>query len=366
MGPGTSQYLPNPARAIYVQGAIDAQLVYRVEREIIQLQAQSLNPITVYINSEGGLVTDCVNLIRHLQTVPSGYPPESERCRVITAVTGLAASAAARLLVQGDYALAHPWSRVYFHGGRLLGLEVTAEEAKRMNLSLRRLNTQTALEMAQRIFSRFVFRYQSSTESVIQQTLAGYCEGIQDGLSAAGRSVLDQSHNRAKRYGQLVNQTLNHRSIRSTSKQQNLSKIELEARILKALVDLQVKQNHDRDFLFSDEGWELLSEDATLVFEFVYEAGDSALPTELQMWAQYFLTKEELAALIAKHASTEEIYHVAKPRVAPLWTFVVALCHTLQSGEHDLTAFDAYWLGIVDEVIGSGLPCVRELVEKPA
>jgi hypothetical protein len=39
------------------------------------------------------------------------------------------------------------------------------------------------------------------------------------------------------------------------------------------------------------------------------------------------------------------------------------VCKLLQQSENTLTATDAYWLGTVDEVLGSRLPCARELVE---
>ena len=44
--------------------------------------------------------------------------------------------------------------------------------------------------------------------------------------------------------------------------------------------------------------------------------------------------------------------------------FVVSLFRLLQQGEFYLTPRDAYWLGIVDEVIGdTDLPCPRLLLE---
>jgi hypothetical protein len=46
-----------------------------------------------------------------------------------------------------------------------------------------------------------------------------------------------------------------------------------------------------------------------------------------------------------------------------LWHFVYALCKRLQQSENRLSACDAYWLGIVDEVLGTDLSCVREMVE---
>jgi hypothetical protein len=47
-----------------------------------------------------------------------------------------------------------------------------------------------------------------------------------------------------------------------------------------------------------------------------------------------------------------------------MWSFFVALCHALQEGENDVTAKDAYWLGLVDEVLGEAeLPSMRVVAE---
>lgn len=51
-------------------------------------------------------------------------------------------------------------------------------------------------------------------------------------------------------------------------------------------------------------------------------------------------------------------------KLNPIWWFVVSLSRCLQSGEHTIKPVDAYWLGLVDEVIGSDLPCVRDAYEK--
>ncbi len=42
---------------------------------------------------------------------------------------------------------------------------------------------------------------------------------------------------------------------------------------------------------------------------------------------------------------------------------MVSLCRILQSDDFSLSAEEAYWLGLVDEVQGSGLPNLRELLE---
>jgi hypothetical protein len=41
-----------------------------------------------------------------------------------------------------------------------------------------------------------------------------------------------------------------------------------------------------------------------------------------------------------------------RPVIQPIWLFFVALCHILQERDNVLTAADAYWLGLIDEVIG--------------
>ena len=46
-----------------------------------------------------------------------------------------------------------------------------------------------------------------------------------------------------------------------------------------------------------------------------------------------------------------------------MWHIVVSICRVLQSGEYPLTPEDAYWMGLVDEVVGSQLPCMRTFAE---
>ena len=48
----------------------------------------------------------------------------------------------------------------------------------------------------------------------------------------------------------------------------------------------------------------------------------------------------------------KKLLEINKPILQPMLSFFIALCHALQEGENELTATDAYWLGLVDEVIG--------------
>jgi hypothetical protein len=66
---------------------------------------------------------------------------------------------------------------------------------------------------------------------------------------------------------------------------------------------------------------------------------------------------EKAAALLQEHAS---------PHIEPLWYFTVCLARHLQSGENRLSSTDAYWIGAVDEVVGTSLTGVRHEIERDA
>ena len=72
-------------------------------------------------------------------------------------------------------------------------------------------------------------------------------------------------------------------------------------------------------------------------------------------WPAIFLSADdqaELAAIVDEVERKERQSEKMKTAIRPLWLFFVALCHALQEGENELTATDAFWLGLIDEVIG--------------
>ena len=51
-------------------------------------------------------------------------------------------------------------------------------------------------------------------------------------------------------------------------------------------------------------------------------------------------------------------------RLTPIWFLLVSIGRLLQKGEYELSAEDAYWFGIVDEVYGrEDLLSLREFLE---
>jgi hypothetical protein len=61
----------------------------------------------------------------------------------------------------------------------------------------------------------------------------------------------------------------------------------------------------------------------------------------------------------AKRSTMEQVHE----RLKPFCYFTSAIWQRLQEDENPLTPKDAYWLGAVDEVYDSGLPCLREIIE---
>jgi hypothetical protein len=53
------------------------------------------------------------------------------------------------------------------------------------------------------------------------------------------------------------------------------------------------------------------------------------------------------------------IIKTVSPRLEPLWFLVISLARTLQEGEFPINPEEAYWLGLIDEIVGSKLPSLR-------
>jgi len=114
VGIPNKDYREDCDRAIYLRGVINQSLVDEVLPQINRLRLASVEPITVYIDSPGGSIA-LAETIRRMVKAPH---PDGDECRLITAVIGIAASAAADFLALGDYAIAYPHTQILYHGSR--------------------------------------------------------------------------------------------------------------------------------------------------------------------------------------------------------------------------------------------------------
>ena len=364
----------NPNRAIYVQGLIDQQLVNRLTPEIISLQSQSRDPITIYIDSPGGLVTHMQALLNLLTASNQDF---ADPCHLITVVTTQAASAAADLLSSGDYALAFPESTILYHGLRWHGdMQLTAESTSLLAQHLRANNDSFAMELARKTEFRFMFRFiycrnqfnevRLKYQEKKMTDLDCFLSLISEQLSESANELLQNARQRHGRYTSLLQSVL-HVMKKSDEKSDNKTTPQVEAIQLKAIIDFEVKSNRkNKGWTFETEGIQQLTDDFFLLNEYLRTSRSRRFQNLCVRWSDFLLTDQEIEEIanLPEADRPKKMVEKARPVLRPVWSFFVAFCHALQEGENDLTARDAFWLGLIDEVIGEeGLPSYRMISE---
>lgn len=352
-------FRPNANRAVYVQGVIDQQLVNRLTSRIIFLQSQSREPLTIFIDSPGGHVASMETILKLLKASNQDFAPA---CRLITVVTSRAASAAADLLSSGDYAIAYPDSTLLYHGIRMSQSErpLTAEVTSLLANMLRMSNDSYAMELARKIEFRFMFRFVSSKNNFDEirtnnqqpmSDLECFLAFITDKLSPSAKKVLETAQKRYRRYDALLDFVI--KKSKGVSKANSLPKF--EATQIKAIVDFEIKDRaKDKTWNFQYGGLDRVNDDFFLLNEYLETSQSDRFRRLCSKWG-YFLLSEEESAEIAKapaEKKTELTIKKVGPQLQPVWSFFVALCHALQEGENELNATDAFWLGLVDEIMG--------------
>lgn len=356
-------YRPNPKRAIFIQGKIDAELFARVAPELIRLQSESRDPITIYINSEGGQIFYADSLARLLSASDQDH---SRPCRILTVAIGIAASAAADLLCSGDYAAAHPGAVLVFHGARRSETEITVAVASTIAESIRRTNDRYAIALADKSIRRLGFRYawmhgdfeKHRTATGRRDTdIQCFIGLLSEKLSDNGMRVVRRAQERNERYEALIAH-VSEAAKRSRRFQNSKRPADSEAVIIKSIIDFERIKNRDKAWTYSNGGLRQTTDDFLLVREYLNIYDSEQLRRLCDNWGPYFLSPEDRQEL----DRTEDVdsrrvrmYDMVKPLLRPLWLFFVALCYALQDEDNVLSAEDAFWLGLIDEVIGGSV-----------
>lgn len=361
-------FRPNPDRAVYVHGPIDHQLIYTLTPQIIFLQNKNRSPITVYIDSPGGEVTSMEALLKVLRASNQDAAPP---CRIITIVISSAASAAADLLSSGDYALAMPQSSLLYHGVRTTReIPLTVEDTSLLAQYLRILNETYAMELVQKIENRFMLRFllsknqfQKIREEEQKELTDTQCflDIVNKNLSYEGQKIFATAKSRYGKYEQLL------KTIKKI-KADNKSVAKTEAGRLKAIIDFEVKNNRaNKRWTFRMAGLTQVTDDFFLLNEHLDSAQSERLNRLCSQWGRFSLSvedKSEIDGISDKEGKDKLLIQKVRPLLEPLWAFCVALCHALQGGENRLTAADAVWLGLIDEVMGdTSIPSLRMIAE---
>lgn len=378
MATPSKDFRENPKRAVYILGGIDQQQVYRITPEILRLRSECSDPITVYIDSYGG-ETLCAEDIRSLLYAPD---QDARVCRIITVVTVAAASAAADLLALGDYAIAYHNSWILYHGTRQTSqVALTTEKAESLAKSLKQSNEQFALRLARKAFRRCVFHYGN---------VAGEFEELKKNLAAA--DVTNKDTSELACFAVALARRLtpgNLQSVPITAFKRQLAIVQLndfifskatfksedpmaakQAEVLKLILDYELnRKQNEKDWLLSTGGLLEVEDDFNLFNDYFLGEYRNYLALLIPELGDLFLNDAELQEWKAMAKAEESqrdtwLKEKVEARIHPLWYFVVCLFRLLQQGEFNLTARDAYWLGIVDEVIGAlDLPTQRLILE---
>jgi hypothetical protein len=351
-------------------GEFSDTLVASLVPRILALRHSGTLPITVYINSPGG-DTRCLDTIH---SVLKTSDPDGKRSRVITVVVGYANSAAATLLALGDYVIAYPDSSIHFHGMRFSEEDdITIEKASGMAAWLQAKNDATAIRLAGAFLNRLVVRYDQMKPNFkgIKDSVPNchsdvecFAECIRRRLSAAGQRVVDKAITRWRSIEELSNHV-----FKKVSKLTGKKEIEIEAAILQEIVDFEIQQHAGTEWSLDSDGLAQIVEDYNILRD--YHAGEyqKFVKQITERFSLAFLTAQEVTESKALSSKPEQeqaewILPKIEERIRPFVYFTVSLCRHLHERENAFTARDAYWLGAVDEVYGTKLPCLRKIVEE--
>lgn len=377
MGTPSKDFRENPERAVYVCGEIDERLVHRLTPEVCRLRAGSSNPITAYIDSRGGSTL----AMEHLRALLKTPNADGGSHRLITVATTRAASAAADLLALGDYSIAYPRALIHCHGTRLSADEVTKETAENLAASLQEANEEFALRLAKRVFARMAFHYthlrvefpalreQAARENrgrLMNSDLECFSFAIFRRLSPHLQKLPQEVFDLYESLNEMSAFVLDKVGVVPDEQPWAVT----EANMIRHLLDFELSKSRPGHWTFSGGGFELLASDFRKLADFLFGKHHEALEEHIQSFGVLFLEPDQIRLLETKRAQEPDnasawLKNAVHPVVQPLWYFVVALCRLFQQGENRLTAHDAYWLGLVDEVLGARLPSLRLIAENP-
>ena len=328
--PGDADFTPNPDRAIRVEGQLNEALLERLRPEIIELTARSREPITVFINSRGGLCEVGRCILRLLRRTTED---DARVSRIITVAAPTAQSAAANLLSAGDLAIAFPESSLFYHGTRLQlpEKELTSEWGKLAQV-LPAFHETAAAELAISSVRRFLFIVSAERELFAQHRADRGDPTLTDvecfqailrwKLSPAARKVLELALPLWNSYhGLMLHFQKRLRRGRTVTKA-HLQKLMLHA---------------------------------SIAFEYESHTGGPVWDGGLSRISDHFFF---LNAYFDVARLCEWVAARAEPQTADadpeadyflqFRVFFLALCRALQEGENHITAMDAVWFGLID------------------
>jgi len=349
---------PDPARMVKVTGPLTMAAAGRVAAAVRQLAQSSAAPITLHIRSGGGEVAAFYQLAGEFDTLRC----QGKKCRVFT-LAHEARSAAAYLLLAGHRAYALPHTKVGLHGTRGAlpknGKLVSRETALAIAMHLDRENRTVARILSKHLILRLAARRRellASSAPPPGKTPRDQMENFTLSLAAQldskqAQRLLHQSFERLKLIFALSPLFLHqpHPSGPRTLAAR-------EVKIFQAALAYEFADNRGTKWrLGPTAGAELLM-DYLLAKDFLPGDHLKLVRRLARRFGRDFLSKSAIAQyerLQCQSPSRAEkfLINAALPDALGLWYFTLTLCHRLLAGDLTFSAQDAYWLGLVDEVL---------------
>lgn len=360
----------DPSRAVFIQREINYSLFKEVLPQVVGLRVESTNPITVYLDSPGGDIS-FADLISNLVRCPN---QDGRSCKMITVASGFVASSAADMLALGDYAIAYPFSQILYHGTRHFDEdhEITLEKIPGLAASLRANNEQYAFRLAARMFRRMVFHIIVNLKERIRpgdligpselfnaKQIDGFLGILKERLKAQS-SLLNNTATKQNKFKELV------ATLRAKDGHGGGIDASDQPGLFKHLLDVELSANPGKELIHL---LPVVEDDYVQIRDFFFGRYVRNLTSIISNSGKTFLSPNESEQLKeverkGKKEATMFLLNTVSPRLEPLWFFVVSLCRSLQEGEYPMTAEEAYWCGLVDEVVGTKLPCMRTEVNE--
>lgn len=364
-------FRPNPDRSILIHGLIDDAQVDRLAPLILKLRKDSNDPITVYINSNGGF-TNCADTIFGLL---KSKDLDRNSPRIITVAIGNAKSAAAFLLTYGDYAYAYKHASILFHGVRVSAAQnITVEDSYSLANSLGATNESVALRLAGASVRRLVLQFalaRPNFATVRTNSANPNMTDIECFAAVLNQQLKTDWPKRAVRKSIercLVNDRLSDFVFSKVNVEPNQSVSVYDCNILRTILDYELDQNKNTAWRLDETGLTRVVQDYMLLRDYYLGGHTSKLESITRRFAASFLTPEEMKIYEGiQQKPKDEILKWLSDRTAlrvrPFWYLVVSLWRHLLQADNPIVPKDAYYLGAVDEVIGLGEPCSRLAVE---
>ncbi|NJM56148.1 MAG: ATP-dependent Clp protease proteolytic subunit [Verrucomicrobiae bacterium] len=375
---GDKAYRPDPERAVWIRGEIRLESLENLIPSLLRFRhVHPKEPITLYIDSPGGIVDVALQVFEAAKTPDQDdFSP-----KLITVGMGTVASAAAVLLISGDYAIAYPQSRIVCHGTRIFDFEVTRQSAEAIARLLDRRNLSLANRLAAKIFFRHQFLLTIFREQIERNAKDSvpadrdlyasnllsveFLKFMRDRCSSACSSLFDATRRKLN----LATQYLRHEAQFSES-QLELPAGKRDIHKLKYILEKELDRD-DRNW----DTWDFLNdglhriEEEFRILKFFDDRFSNELIREIPDRLLGLYMAEENARLVrrALHRGQpipNEVVTKAQPVFFSFWLVASFLARELLEEEYDFSAADAFWLGLIDEVIGlESFPSERRLIE---